>query len=276
MKKVSIPELGLEGQLVSSYADLKNKDLLKVVRLAYLQPQNWHAKIRILRQLFTAPPAVWFQLEKPENRDQLWRLLQTMDWILKGPDFRPAEGVKIRGQVYLLPDTNLHQLKTAEFVVATAHLIGFHSAKTDAAAIESLAKFMATIARPKPGIMRRLGTGHPEQDPRETYNSVTCDKRAKSFEKIDLVTMIMTAQWFNNAANKMLSVYGMSGGGDADAAPISQGIFVQDWERQIVRVAESHVYGGYDQVMGRLLADVLAYIELKNDEARRKAARNAN
>jgi hypothetical protein len=134
---------------------------------------------------------------------------------------------------------------------------------------------MATIARPKPDVIDRIRHRAPGQDPREEYHQGRCDLRAKHFAKTDLATMIMAAQWFNNAANRLLGMYGM-GGGDPDAAPISQGIFVQDWERQIVRVAESQVYGNYDQVMARGLPDVLAYIELKNDEMRRKAARGGN
>ena len=51
-------------------------------------------------------------------------------------------------------------------------------------------------------------------------------------------------------------------------------MFVQDWERQIIKVAESPVFGGYDQVMAPPLADVLSYIELKNDEMRAKIAAN--
>ncbi|WP_439557701.1 hypothetical protein [Dyadobacter sp.] len=272
MKTVFVEELRAKCQLADCYQDLRGKDVIGIVRQVYQNPKSAAAKIQLLRKLFDCPENVWQLLMQEQNHDQLWRLLQTMDWILKGTDFRPVGSVKIRGRRLLLPDENLHQVKTAEFVVATAHLIAFYSAKSEAAALDGLCKFMATIARPKPDVIQRIRQVEPGQDSREEYNSTRCELRASIFEKVDIVTMIMTAQWFNNAANKLLTIYGMGGGGDPDAAPISQGIFVQDWERQIVRVAESHVFGNYDQVMGRPLPDVLAYIELKNDELRRKAA----
>jgi len=273
VKKVTIPELNAECQLVSSYEDLRKKDLLKLVRLAYLNPSSFVVKVALLRDLFHASETVWEQLVKPGNHDQVWRLIKMLDWVWKGPEFRPVIFLRIRGKSYLLPDENLFQLGTAEFVIATAHLIGFHTAKDDAAAISCLAKFTATIIRPKPEVMERIRGGQQNGDPRESFNSIKSERREKLFSKVDLVTQIMIAQWFNNAANKLLTQYGMRGG-DPDAAPISQGIFVQDWERQVVRVAESQVYGGYDKVMERPLTDVLAFIELKNDEIRRQIAAN--
>lgn len=268
MRKVEIPELGAECQLISGYEDLRKKDLVRLVRMAYLMPSNVSVKIELLRKLFVAPPIVWEHLESPENHDQVWRLLQTLEWVWKGPEYRPLSFLRIRGKEYMLPDQQLYQVGTAEFVIATAHLIGFYTAKDDACAMISLAKFTSTIARPKPDVLHRLRKGN-EADPREEFNSIRCDRRALMFTKVDLVAQIMIAQWFNNAANKLLDQYGMKGG-DPAAAPISQGIFVQDWERQVVRVAESQVYGNYDKVMERPLTDILAYIELKNDEIRRQ------
>jgi len=261
-----------ECSLVSSYDDLKSRDMIKLVRLAYLNPLNVAVKLALLRQLFIAPENVWAQLEKPENHEQVWRLIQALQWVWKGPEFRPVPYLRIRGKNYLLPDADLHILGTAEFVIATAHLIGFHTSKSDAEAIENLAKFMATIVRPKPDVMERIRSSEESGDHREGYNSKKCDRRSAMFKKVDLVTQIMIAQWFNNAANKLLDQYGMRSAGDDDQPQITQGIFVQDWERQVVRVAESHVYGNYDKVMQRPLTDVLAYIEIKNEEIRRKIA----
>ncbi|WP_031527001.1 hypothetical protein [Dyadobacter crusticola] len=267
MKKVFIEELNATCAICDSFQDLKQKDMIGVIRAVYLNPHDWQAKISLLKALFSCPPEIWDLLQRPENHSQTWRLIQTMDWVLKGPEFRPVASVRLKGRDFLLPDNDLHQLGTAEFVVATAHLIGFYNAKEHHAS--HLAKFMATIARPKPGIMERLKK-EENGDPREAYNSAKCDARARLFDKCDLVTMIVTAQWFNNAANRLLSLFGMASK-DPDAAPIGPGVFVQDWERQVVKVAESHVFGGYDQVMARPLADVLAFIELKNDELLRKA-----
>lgn len=269
MKTVFIPELQVECRLVSNYTDLVLGNLFKLIRTAYLSPSDPAVRLQLLRKLFEAPEIVWKHLEAPENHEQVWRLLQSLDWIFKGPKFRPAEFLRIRGKKFLFPDQELHHLGTAEFVVATAHLIAFYNAKDDVTAIGNLVKFTATIARPKPDVMEQIRSGRDTGDQREAYNSAKSERREKLFGKVDLVTQIMTAQWFNNTANSMLSAYGMSGG-DPDAAPISQGIFVQDWERQVVRVAESQVYGNYDKVMERPLADVLAFIELKNDEIRRR------
>lgn len=272
MKKVTIVELGIDCQLVSSYEDLRKRDLIKLVRMAYQNPMDMKVKLALLRDLFIAPEAVWFQLEQEENHDQLWRLIQTLEWVWKGPEYRPLNFLRIRGKNYLLPDEHLHQLSTAEFVIATAHLIGFYTAKDDADSMNSLAKFMATIIRPKPDVMDRIRS-KTSDDPRETFHSAKAERRAKMFEKTDVVTMIMIAQWFNNAGNRMLGNYGMKGE-ESELAPISQGIFVQDWERQVVRVAESQVYGNYDKVMERPLTDILAFIELKNDEIRRQIEAN--
>lgn len=270
MKRVFVEELKAGCQLYDSYQDLKGKDIIPLIRAVYLQPHSMEAKLSLLKSLFACPAEVWEQLQRRENRDELWRLVGTMDWILKGPEFRPVASVKLKGREYLLPDSDLHQLGTAEFVVATAHLIAFYNSTDKTPA--HLARFMATIARPKPSVMERFKS-EQKGDPREAYHSAKCDARAKLFEKCDLVTMITTAQWFNNAANRLLSIFGMASK-DPDAAPISQGMFVQDWERQIIKVAESPVFGGYDQVMARPLADVLGYIELKNDEIRAKIAAN--
>lgn len=269
MKKVFIDELNVVCRLCTSYQDLKEKELIPLIREVYLQPHDWEVKTALLKSLFDCPPEVWHILTRKENRHHIWRLVGTLDWILQGPEYRPVASVRIKGREFLLPDTNLHQLGTAEFVVATAHLIGFYNAMEKTPA--HLAKFMATIARPKPGVMARFKSEY-NGDPREGYNSAICDARAALFEKCDLVTMITTAQWFNNAANRLLQLHGMGGSKDPDAAPISQGVFARDWERQIVKVAEGAVFGGYDQVMARPLADVLAYIELKNDEIRARIA----
>lgn len=272
MIKVRIPELGAECQLVSSYDDLKNRDVIKLVRMVYLNPANIASKVALLRELFIAPENVWFQLEQKENHDQVWRLLETLDWVWKGPQHRPAPFLRIKGKSFFLPDENLYTLNTAEFVIATAHLIGFHSAKDDGAALQSLSSFMATIARPKPDVLQRI-KNQDNVDPRENYNSIRAERRAVHFGKVDLVTKIMIAQWFNNAANRLLTQYGMTSG-DPDAAPISQGLFVQDWERQVVKVAQSTVYGNYDKVMGRPITDILAYIDIKNEEIRKQIEAN--
>lgn len=253
MKRVFVEELKAGCQLCDSYQDLKGKEIIPLIRAVYLQPHSMEGKLALLESLFFCPVEVWEQLKAPQNRAELLRLVDSLDWILKGPEFRPLASVKIKGREYLLPDTDLHQLGTAEFVVATAHLIAFYNAKEKTPA--HLAKFMATIARPKPGVMERFKTDR-KGDPREAYDSAKCDARAQLFEKCDLVTMITTAQWFNNAANRMLALFGMASK-DPDAAPITQGMFVQDWERQIIKVAESSVFGDYDQVMARPLADVL-------------------
>lgn len=273
MIKVTIPELGAECQLVSSYDDLKNRDVIKLVRMVYLNPANIASKVALLRELFIAPENVWFQLEQKENHDQVWRLLETLDWVWKGPQHRPAPFIRIKGKSFFLPDENLYNLSTAEFVIATAHLIGFHSAKEDAVAIQSLSSFIATIARPKPDVLQRIKTNQDNADPRENYNSIRAERRAIHFGKVDLVTKIMIAQWFNNAANRLLTHYGMASS-DPDAAPISQGFFVQDWERQVVKVAQSTVYGNYDKVMGRPITDILAYIDIKNEEIRKQIEAN--
>lgn len=268
MKKVFILELDAECSLVSCYADLKNRDIIKLVRSVYLNPVDTAAKLALLRQLFTAPDSVWKQLEAPENHEQLWRLLNSLNWVWKGPQLRPVSSLRIRGRAYFLPDQDLYQLSTAEFVIGTAHLIGFHTATSDATAVDSLSKFVATIARPKPDVLERIRSKQENGDLRETFSAVKAERRGVLFDKVDLVTRILIAQWFNNAANQMLNRNGTKG--DDDGAPISQGIFVQDWERQVVRVAESQVYGNFDQVMQRPILDVLSYIEVKNDEIRRK------
>lgn len=275
MKKVFIPELDTECQLVSGYSDLKDKNIIKLVRSVYLSPTNIEAKVALLRELFIAPEHVWFQLEQKENHDQVWRLLQTMDWVWKGPEYRPANFLRIRGKSFFLPDENLYHLNTAEFVVATAHLIGFHNAREDKEALVSLSKFLATIIRPKPDVLQRIKS-QDSTDPRETYHSNKAERRSALFGKVDLVTKILIAQWFNNAANRLLTQFGMNGGGDPDAAPISQGLFVQDWERQVVKVAQSTVYGNYDKVMERPITDILAYIDIKNEELRKQIAANKN
>jgi len=274
MKKVFIQELDTECQLVSCYSDLKDKNIIKLVRSVYLSPTNIEAKVALLRELFIAPEHVWFQLQQKENHDQVWRLLQTLDWVWKGPEYRPAQFLRIRGKSFFLPDENLYTLSTAEFVIATAHLIGFHSAKDDKEALVNLSKFMATIIRPKPDVLQRIKNNQDSADLRESYNSVRAERRSAMFGKVDLVTNILTAQWFNNAANRLLSQFGMNGGGDPDAAPISQGLFVQDWERQVVKVAESSVYGNYDKVMERPITDILAFIDIKNEEVRKRIDAN--
>jgi hypothetical protein len=271
LKWVFIEELKAGCSICDSFQDLKDKDVLALIRAVYLNPHDWEAKLSLLKSIFICSQEVWDLLLQPQNREQLWRLIGTMDWVMKGPEFRPVSSVRIKGRDFLLPDDNLHQIGTAEFVVATAHLIAFFNDKEHNTA--HLAKFMATIARPKPGVMERFKK-EENGDPREAYNSAKCDARAKLFEKCDLVTMVVTAQWFNNSANRLLGLFGMVSK-DPDAAPISQGAFVQDWERQVVKIAETPVFGAYDQVMARPLADILAYIDLKNDELKRRAAANA-
>ena len=273
MKKVRIDELDADCLLIDSYADLKKRgDVVSLVRVAYMNPLSIEVKLDLLRKLFIAPDRVWEQLEREENQQELLRLISHLDWVWKGPDIKPVEFLRIKGKKYLLPDENLYELGTAEFVVATAHLIGFYTAPTDFEGTGHLAKFCSTIIRPKKDVMERMKTGSLG-DQREAFNSMKSENRWTSFLKVDIVTQILIAQWFNNACNRLLERYGMKGG--EDSAPINQGIFVQDWERQIVKVAESHVYGNYDAVMQRNILDVLAYIDLKNDEIRRQNRKNS-
>lgn len=272
MKKVRIDELDADCQLVDNYADLRKRgDVTALVRAAYLNPLSVEVKLELLRKLFQAPERVWEQLEREENHGELWRLISLLDWVWKGPEVRPVDWLRIRGKNCLLPDENLYELVAAEFVIATAHLIGFWTAGNDAQGAESLAKFCATIMRPKKDVLERMRQpfDFAQGDQREVFNSAKVENRWKHYLKIDLVTQILIAQWFNNASNRMLKRFGMAGGGD-DEAIINQGIFVQDWERQIVKVAESQVYGNYDAVMQRSISDVLSYIDLKNDEIRRQ------
>lgn len=268
MKKVQVIESGAECQLVSSYEDLKSRNVVDIVRTVYLNPADMKMKVKVLEQLFDAPAEVWRLLRMKENEDQLWRLTETLSWIWKGPSHRPVEKLRIAGAVYMLPDDQLYQLSTAEFIIATAHLIGFHTSKNDAEAMDGLHKFLATIIRPKPTALQRLRSD-PSGDPRQAFNSIVCEKRARNFEKVDIVTKVLIAQWFNNAANRMLATAGLNAKSGEDAAPITQGIFVQDWERQVVKVAEGGVYGNFDMVMQRAVMDVLSYIDFKNDEIRK-------
>lgn len=269
MIAVEIPELGAVCQLANSYADLTGKNAVSLVRAVYTNPLDMAAKYALLKKLMDAPADVWKALEAEENRDQLWRLIQTLDWIWKGPEIRPLAFLKVKGKTLFLPDENLYWLSTAEFVVATAHLMGFWSAKDNAEGLASLAKFVATIARPKPDVLTRIRKPADNGDPREAYSTPKADVRALVIQKTDLVAQIMIAQWFNNAANRLLKTFGMVNA-DPDAPAISQGAFVQDWERQIVKVAETGVYGRYDDVMSRPISDVLTYIDLKNDEIRKQ------
>ncbi|WP_254562128.1 hypothetical protein [Dyadobacter diqingensis] len=273
MKKVFIQELDAHCQLVDSYTDLRKRgDVVAIVKAAYLNPLSIPVKLELLRKLFQAPPEVWYQLEQPENHDELWRLMSHLEWVWKGPEVKPLHFIRLRGKTFLLPDEDLFFLSTSEFVVATAHLIGFWTSKTDAQGAESLARFMATITRPKKDVMQRLKS-KDDPDQREVFSSVRTESRWKIFAKTDIVTQILVAQWFNNAGNRLLKRYGMTGG-SGDDAMINQGVFVQDWERQIVKVAESQVYGNYDAVMSRSLPEVLSYIDLKNEEIRRQNQAN--
>lgn len=268
MIAVEIPELGAVCPLASSYSDLTGKNAVDLVREAYANPLDPAAKYRLLKKLMDAPEHVWKALEEEENREQLWRLIQTLDWIWKGPEVRPVAFLKVKGKALYLPDENLYQVTTAEFVVATAHLMGFWSAKDQAAGLHSLAKFVATIARPKPDVLTRMRKPAGNGDPREAYSTLRAELRAAAIQKTDPIAQILIAQWFNNAANRLLKVFGMASA-DPEAAAITQGAFVQDWERQIVKVAETGVYGRYDEVMARPVTDVLTYIDLKNDESRK-------
>lgn len=272
MRKVRIDELNADCLLVDSYADLKKRgDVTALARMAYLNPLNMEVKLELLRKLFIAPKNVWEQLERPENSEELHRLISHLDWIWKGPDIRPLNYIKIRGKAFLLPDDNLFELSTAEFVVATAHLIGFWTAASDVQGAESLSKFCATIIRPKKDVLALIKLGSLG-DKREEFNSMKCDNRSKFFLKIDVVTQILIAQWFNTACNRLLERFRMKA--SEDSAMINQGIFIQDWERQIVKVAESQVYGNYDAVMQRNILDVMAYIDLKNDEIKKQNEKN--
>lgn len=279
MKKVRIDELDADCQLVDNYADLRKRgDVVSLVRMAYMNPLSIEVKLDLLRKLFIAPERVWEQLEREENQPELLRLISHLDWVWKGPNVKPVEFIRIKGKNFLLPDENLYELSTAEFVVATAHLIGFWTSSTDFEGTGHLAKFCSTIVRPKKDVMERMRQPFDgaQGDKREAFNSAKAEMRWKHFLKVDIVTQILIAQWFNNACNQMLNRFGMAGGGD-DTALINQGIFVQDWERQIVKVAESQVFGNYDNVMQRNVLDVLGYIDLKNDEIRRQnEAKNRN
>jgi hypothetical protein len=268
MIAVEIPELGATLQLASSYKDLQGKDAARLVRSVYASPMDMGAKYALLQKLMVAPEQVWKALEEEENREQLWRLIQTLDWVWKGPEVRPLAFLKVRGKELFLPDENLHHITTAEFVVATAHLMGFWSAKDQRDGLSSLAKFIATIARPKPDVLTRIRKRPDHPDPREAYSTLRTEFRAAAIQKTDPIAQILIAQWFNNAANRLLKTFGMASA-DPEAAAITQGAFVQDWERQIVKVAETGVYGRYDDVMTRPVTDVLTYIDLKNDESRK-------
>ena len=270
MKSVYIKELDAQCYLVDSYAELRKQgDVLAIVQEAYLEPLNMKVRLRLLRKLFHAPAEVWEVLTMQENHEELWRLMQHLDWVWKGPEVRPFPSVKLRGKDWYLPDEDLQWLSTGEFVIATAHLIGFWTGKTEAEQSLSMGKFLATIIRPKAGVMNRKRQV-PGGDPREDFDSARAGNRAAGLAgRIGLATQVLVAQWFNNAANRMLMGFGFAKpSGEEGLALINQGIFIQDWERQVVKVAESQVFGSYDGVMTRPIQDVLSYIELKNDEAK--------
>src|SRR5690606_1977811 len=140
----------------------------------------------------------------------------------------------LNSKKYHLPDEELTFLSTAEFVIATAHLIGFWTAaqnKQDGR--ESLARFMAVICRPGTLRINPLAGGSDTGDKRELFHSVKSENRWKKFYKMDLATQLMVAQWFNNAANNCLKRFAMAGSAD-DSSGASQALFVQDWEQQII------------------------------------------
>lgn len=272
MKKITIKELGATCYLATSFEELeKTPAALEAIKAVYMDPGNMAGKLALLRVCFKAPEKVWTALEAPNNRDELWRLLQHLDWVMAGPKTKPFPFLILNRKKYHLPDEDLTFLSTAEFVIATAHLIGFWTAaQNNQDGRESLARFMAVICRP--GSLR-IGVSDTG-DKREVFHSVKAENRWKKFIKLDLATQLMVAQWFNNAANNCLKRFGMAGdGGDGDGA--SQALFVRDWEQQIIKVAESSVYGNYDNVMGRGVHDVLNYIALKRmeeEEKHRKAS----
>ena len=268
MKKVVVNETGEIGQLVEGYHELKPRAQLALIRLAYSNPQSWEVKLLVLKELFEANPLVIDLLERPENHEELWRLIQHLDWVWVGPKTLPISVLKLRGKKYYLPDEALTYVSVGEFIVATAHLIGFSTALNEADARRSLRLFLATICRPKPDVLQQLRRDKAawNGDLREEYNTYRCEQRAENFGRVNEELGIGLVQWWNHAVTRLLKQHGLLGKADEETTSVLQGEFVRDWQKDVVLVAKSRVIGEtIDKVYARSIDEFFGYVNVKRE-----------
>lgn len=268
MRKIAINETGMVGWLVEGYHELKPKSQIELLRLAYSNPKSEEVKLMVWGRLMQAPKEMKQLLKQPENRDELWRLLSWVDWVWLGPKALPLAWIKIRGKKYCLPDEYLTRITVGEFVVATAHLIGFGAAKNDTEARRSMRLFIATIARPKPDALQQLRRDKASWngDPREAYNTYRCEQRAELFGRLSEAEAIGLMQWWNMAVTRLLKQYGLVSDESDETTSLSQGQFVRDWQKEVVMVAKNRAIGEtIDKVYARSIHEFFAYVNVEKE-----------
>lgn len=271
MKKIELiqDDIRVECALATSYADLSRKGMLEVLKLAYCSPRTPETELRIWSLVFVAPPEIKKMLLQPLHRSELLRLLEQIEWVWKtGIEQRPLESFRLKATTYCLPDEDLRLVTTGEFITAITYLLAFSTPSgDDSQKADFLARFMATICRPKLSMASRLKRDKTQWngDQREAFSSYRIDARAGRFRSVDLSIQVAIMQWFLAAVGRAERLYNMPVPEKSDA-PIALGSFVQDWEKTVHGLAREGNFGPYDAVMERSIHDVLAYLEIRKLE----------
>lgn len=266
MRKIKINETGMTGFLPEGYHELSSSSQIQLLKLAYSNPRSWEVKVDIWQRLMQGPKELKEILKRPENRDELWRLMGFLDWVWVGPTVLPIRYFKIRGKKYSLPNQDLSWITVGEFIVATAHLIGFSTAKDEAEARKSLGSFLATICRPKPDVMQQLRRNKAQWngDPREEYNTYRCERRQELFGRVEESTAIGIMQWWNHAVTHLLKLHGLLDEKSDEVSVVSQGEFVRDWQKDVVLIAKKRVIGEtIDKVYSRGIHEFFGFVNVE-------------
>ncbi len=257
-------------QIAERYNELPPKLAIAVLKLAYTQPRTLQSRLAVFHLVCNAPIEVKEQFVQPDQIDNLQRLLEQIEWAWEtGLEKRPIASFVCKGATYLLPDEELHQVNTGEFITAVAYLLAFSDTHTSSAGTSKepfLNQFLATICRPKVSLLRRLQRRREDitGDDREPFNSYFVESRGERFSSVDLGTRIAILQWFLSATKRTEQLYGMPAPDpDEKKAILHTGTFVRDWETTVHNLAREGNFGSYDAVMARPIHDVLGYLELK-------------
>jgi hypothetical protein len=279
MKKITI---ALDDQapqtflIAERYSDLPPKLAMAVLKLAYTQDRTLETRLAVFHLVCDAPIEVKELFLQADQVGNLQRLLEQIEWAWQtGVEKRPMASFAAKGANYLLPDEELRQVSTGEFITAVAYLLAFsdtHSSSAFRGPADPVNKerflnqFLAAICRPKVSLIKRLQRNKDEYtgDDREPFNSYFLDSRAERFSSVDLATRIAILQWFLAAVSRAEQLYGMPAPDPTEKkAVLHTGTFVRDWETTVHNLAKEGNFGNYDAVMGRSIHDVLGYLELK-------------
>lgn len=256
-------------ELAGAWTDLDDSSRLFCIK-TLLAADEMAAKIKILQRLLDLPKGVFFAL----SDDNLSALVDKLDWMkLEGVAAPIVRHFKWKGKIYHLPKAKFEDGVAIEFPMADRFLEAF----TKTGEVADLMKLVGTLAREK-----MPTTPIFKKSPRALLLSrEDAENRAEILRGLPLETAMSVLLYFVGIKEYIAQNYGQflfdeDEEDDVNIQSATAHFPNFGWWSAYLQIAESGVFGNYEQVLQTNFHRVIMFLIEKRKEAKRQRAAFSN